>query len=162
MARSTYGGEIQIDNTAPDFPKEWGADEMVRARTRKTSGDSQWINAQGLRTTFDENAPNHTAVVMDQDALQQALIARMVTRWTLRRAVLDANGDPVMNPNGRPAQEPIPLPADPNARMEVLQTLHADDVAYIANKIAEAMAAPMSEAAQQDFLPTASAPISES
>jgi hypothetical protein len=169
MARKTYGSIVTINSTDPDFPKEWGQHEWVRARTLKKQGDTEWINRQGTNSILDQDAKDGVSVSLEGDIVVTATVARMVLAWGLTRDQLDGSGNPLDKGDGRFVQEPIEWPdgqseAVLEKRLDILREMHELDVLYIFNRImAQTPISPLkTEEQQKNSSPSADAPSSES
>src|SRR5579859_3344075 len=156
MARPTQTPPMTITCEA------WGSDEYVRARSVLTGGDRAWINEHSISSQYDEHAPDGISVKVNFYAQMIALAAKMTLSWTLKRDTTDQFGNVIYDEKGLPLQEPIPLPDSPEKRLEVIATLHEDDVSHIGRAINRSIPAPMSQQEGQSFLGSATGPTSES
>jgi hypothetical protein len=134
----------------------------VVARTLRTQGDSEWINAHSSTAIYDKDSPDGVKVNLDSTAAMTATVARMVISWTLTRDKLDENGNPFDRGDGKYVQEPIPLPDKLEQRLEVLRGMHEEDITFIFTKIAEKQPKQRSAEEQKSFLISATAPSSTS
>ena len=169
MSRPTYGGRITIKYGDPDFPKEWGQHEWVKARTIKRQADTEWINMQSTASELDSEAKDGVRINLNGDAAASATVARMVLEWGLTRDMLDEHDNPIDKGDGRYQQEPIPWPQgesekDLEKRLDILREMHELDVLYIFQRInAASPQSPLKTAEQQkNSSPSAPAPSSES
>jgi hypothetical protein len=155
MARSTYSAPITIRC------KAWTPEEYVRARTVYTGGDRQWINAHSMSTEIDQSAKDGMRIMVDTSISMHATIAKMTLDWYLLKDKYDRFGNVIYDADGKPDQEPLPLPSDPEDRLAVIVTLHEEDIQHIFNAITEKTPPPMSKKEQETFLPSANGHTSE-